>query len=240
MLSIIIPTLNEEKVLARTIRSLRQLQITDYEIIVSDGGSGDRTIEIALKSADKVVVHPGDHRQTIGQGKNLGARAAKGEFLVFLDADVIIPDINRFFQKALELFEIDLELLGLTVFLKVIPEKATLGDRLFFSVINWLHQFSNNLLKSGTASGEFQMIRAEAFHKLGGYNEILVMGEDNDMFSRLSRAGKTRVEDRLHILHDSRRAHAIGWLKLLWLWLSNTAYSKIFKKSWSREWKVIR
>lgn len=240
MISIIIPALNEEKVLPRTIGFLRKLQNLDYEIIVSDGHSFDATLDIAQRLADKVVVHRAGLRQTIGQGRNLGAQAAGGDFLVFLDADVSIKDPNIFFRKALKLFEKDPKLLALTVFIKVVPEKSTLGDKLFFSLVNRLHQLNNNLFKLGSASGEFQMIRTGAFKKLGGFNERLVVGEDNDMFARLSRIGKTRVETKLHILHDSRRAHSIGWFKLLYFWIRNDIYARFLKRSWSREWTAIR
>src|SRR4051812_47233932 len=96
-LSIIIPTLNEEKILEKTLLHLRELHDIPYEIIVSDGKSKDKTIEIANKYADKVVVYEGEKRQTIGMGRNLGASVAQGDFFVFLDADMYVPDINDFF-----------------------------------------------------------------------------------------------------------------------------------------------
>lgn len=240
MISIIIPTLNEEKVLERTLKALSVLNITDYEIIVSDGASKDRTVEIAKKFAHAVVVHEEPHRQNIAEGRNLGAAQAKGEFLVFIDADVFIPEINNFFGRALEMFEKDSGLVGLTVFLKVLPEHVTLSDRLFFGMVNRFNQFSNNILHVGAAAGEFQMVRAETFKKLGGYNEAIVIGEDNELFGRLSRVGKTQVETGLYVLHTSRRAHDVGWFKLLFLWWINLFYIKFFKKSFSKEWKPIR
>lgn len=240
MLSIIIPTLNEEKILERTLKALRTLNVIDYEIIVSDGHSTDRTVEIAKKYADQVVVHDGKTRQTIGQGRNAGAAEAKGEYLLFIDADVFIPEINEFFVQAINSFEKDKALVGQTVFLKVLPEHVTLSDKLFFGITNRLNQFSNNVLHWGTASGEFMMIRSDAFKRIGGFDPKLVVAEDNDLFGRLSKIGKTRVETGLHVMHTSRRAHAIGWPWLLTLWLGNFAYNKLRKKSFSREWKVIR
>ncbi len=240
MISIIIPTLNEEKVIGKTLLALRQFNVCDYEIIVSDGHSTDKTVEIAKKYADLVVTHDGTTRQTIGQGRNAGAAKAKGEFLIFLDSDVEIPDINNFFTKALELFETDEKLVGLTVFLKVFPEHATLADKFFFQLANTVHYIANNWFHTGSASGEFQMIRAKSFNQLSGYNEKMVMGEDNNMFARLTTLGKTRLETGLHVLHTSRRAHEMGWLKLMGLWQLNNIFFKLFKKSFSKEWKVIR
>ncbi len=240
MLSIIIPTLNEEKIIERTLKALRELNVVDYEIIVSDGHSTDRTVEIAKKYADAVVEHDGSFRQTIGQGRNAGAAVARGDLLLFLDADVFIPDINDFFVRAVNLFSDDEKLVALTVFLKVLPEHITLSDKLFFGMTNRFLQFSNNVLHWGAAAGEFQMIRASAFRQVGGFNPKLVMGEDNDLFARLSKIGATHVETGLHVFHTSRRAHSKGWIPLLLLWWSNTLYNKIFKRSLSKEWEVIR
>lgn len=239
-LSIIIPTLNEEKVLERTLKSLRQLSIVQYEIIVSDGHSTDRTLEIVHKYADKVVEHDGSFRQTIAQGRNAGAAAAKGEYFLFIDADVLIPDIDSFFRRALPLFETDPTLAGLTVFLQVLPEHVTLSDKLFFAISNRVNQVLNNVLHLGSASGEFMMMPAEKFRQVGGFNPQLVVAEDNDLFGRLSKVGKTRVETGLYVMHTSRRAHSVGWPILLALWLGNFIYSKLRGKSLSREWKAIR
>src|SRR5665213_4213761 len=97
MISIIIPTLNEEKILKKTLTSLKQLKVADYEIIVSDGASTDKTLEIAKDHAHKVITHTSAGRQNIAQGRNAGAAHAHGDYLVFIDADVFIPKINDFF-----------------------------------------------------------------------------------------------------------------------------------------------
>ncbi|MDB4939903.1 MAG: aglE 2 [Candidatus Doudnabacteria bacterium] len=240
MLSIIIPTLNEEKILENTLGSLKELADVDYELIVADGLSTDQTIEIAKKHAHKVIVHDGKTRQKIGEGKNSGAEAASGDLLLFLDADITIPEINSFIPKALKLFEQNSDLIGLTVFLRVHKENATWADNFFFAFINRTIQISNNLLKTGAAAGEFQMIRTEAFKKVNGYDIGMVIGEDNDMFAKLAKIGTVRSEPSLHVLHTSRRAHKIGWPKLLYLWVINLIYVKAFKKSYSKEWSVIR
>ena len=80
MISIVIPTLNEEKIIETTLRSLRAY--SGYlEIIVSDGRSTDRTVEIARSIADTVVVHSGPERQNISKGRNRGAEVATGDIL---------------------------------------------------------------------------------------------------------------------------------------------------------------
>lgn len=240
MISVIIPTLNEEKTIEKTIGSLQKLRGFDYEIVISDGKSKDKTIEIAKSFGAKTIVYEGTVRQTIGGGRNLGASVASGEFLVFLDADVTIPDINNFFKEVLNLFSEDKKLVGLIVRQEVAPEVATLADKFFFTLVNYVYFFWNNVVSFGGAGGEFQMIKTEVFKKLGGYSEKLAAGEDNDMFQRLAKYGKTRIDMSLKVLHTGRRAHKTGWIKLLWTWTINWLSALFFDKSVSQVWEEIR
>jgi glycosyltransferase involved in cell wall biosynthesis len=239
MISIIIPTLNEEKILEKTLTSLRELHDVPYEIIVSDGRSTDKTIEIAKKYADKVVVYEGTTRQTIGMGRNLGAASASGEYFLFLDADMYIPDINTFFKKAVGIFE-EKKLVGLSAYLKVFPEMANFGDIVVFWCSNRLFYLLNDILGAGASYGEFQMVRAGVFNVLHGYDETIAVAEDNEFFKRLAKAGKTWIEPTLVVFHTSRRAHKIGWPKLLLSWWINQLSVSFRKKSYHDEWKVIR
>lgn len=98
MLSIIIPTLNEEKHLAKLLKSIEKQDFKNYEVIISDAGSKDKTLEIAKKYKCKIV-----KGGSPAQGRNNGAKIAKGERLLFLDADVILP--NKIFGKILKEFK---------------------------------------------------------------------------------------------------------------------------------------
>ena len=240
MISIIIPTLNEETVLEKTLKNLKEITDFPCEIIISDGRSNDGTLQIAEKYTDKVVVYGEKERQTIANARNLGAKIAQKKFLVFLDADSTIRNPNQFFRQAIEEFNENEKLLALTVSVRVAKEAETWGDRLFFSILNISHIFNNNLLNNGMAPGEFQMIRRDAFDKVGGYNEKLVASEDYDMFFRLSRIGKTKILKNLTIWHTGRRAHKIGWPKLFFQWMLNAIWVILFKKAYSKEWEVIR
>ncbi|HUC88695.1 MAG TPA: glycosyltransferase [Candidatus Paceibacterota bacterium] len=240
MISIIIPTLNEEKVIEKTLASLRKLINVPYEIIISDGKSTDKTVEIAKKYADHVVEYKGQNRQTIAQGRNDGAKAARGDFLVFLDADCVIPDSNEFFSQALRNFNEKKGIIALTGNIRVLKQYETLADRLVFLYMNSFFRFANNVLHKGQAPGEFQMIRKSAFESVHGFREDLVAGEDVDMFLRLSKIGSTFFDKNLTVFHTGRRAHKIGWPRLLWMWFMNSMHVSIFNKSKSKEWTAIR
>ena len=89
MLSIVIPTYNEEEYLPRLLASIRSQRFEGYEIVVADARSTDRTRQIAERFGARVV-----EGGMPGPGRNLGAVAAKGDLLLFLDADVILPDTD--------------------------------------------------------------------------------------------------------------------------------------------------
>ena len=109
-----------------------------------------------------------------------------------------------------------------------------------YPVFNLVHLIKNNILHIGEASGKFQMIKKEAFLKVGGFREELITGEDGDMFYRLSRIGRTKYDGKLVVLHSGRRAHAIGWPKLLSIWMIERAKLFLFDKSKITEWKDVR
>lgn len=238
MISFIIPTLNEEKVIENTIGCLLPYK-KEHEIIVSDGGSRDRTVERASVFAT-VVKHESPERQTISAGKNAGAAIAKGNFLVFLDADVSLHDPDVFFDKAENIFAKDSKLVAMSVSLQVLEPLQTIGDRLVFGFMNCWHAFLNNVVGTGVASGEFQMIRRDAFEKVGGFDGKLVASEDYELFHRLAKIGKTRFESTLRVYHTGRRAHVIGWPRLLFQWSSNAVAVLFWKHAVSKVWTEIR
>ncbi len=241
MISIIIPTLNEEKEIENTLKNLQASIINgEVEIIVSDGKSKDKTAEIARKYTQKVLVYEGEKQQTISLAKNMGAEIATGEYLLFQDTDVFIPKPSDFFKKLVLAFEHDKQLLGATVSIKVRPHDETFLDFLIFGIINYLYFLMNNLLHIGAASGEFQFVRADAFKKISGFSEHLVVAEDQDLFQRLNKIGRTKILLSLLAYHSGRRAHAIGWPKLLWKWWTNYFSLVVLKRSTSKEWEPLR
>jgi glycosyltransferase involved in cell wall biosynthesis len=240
MISIVIPTLNEAKIIESTLRTLATTLTLPHEVIVSDGGSSDRTAELAARYANTVVVYSGTDRQTIGQGRNDGAKVAAGDFLVFLDADCVVPEPDRFFAQALAHFERDPGLVGLTAYLRVFPADETFGDKLVSSVANLGLRVANNILRRGASFGEFQMIRREAFARVGGFRADLIAFEDTDMFRRLSRIGRTMIAPKLSVLHSGRRGHQVGHPQLIAMWLVNLLFVAVRDRTFTKEWKPIR
>lgn len=235
MISVIIPTFKEEKTIEASIKAIKNGFSLPHEIIVSDGGSQDKTVEIAKKYADNVIVG----ELGVSKQRNAGARAATGEFLVFIDSGSTIGNPDIFFTQALEDFE-DKRVVAITGAQKVFPESETNADRIIYAFLNTGFRFLNNVLRVGAASGKFQMVRTETFKKTAGFREDMIAAEDNEMFKRLSKIGRTYFDPRLVVSHENRRAHQIGWPRLLLSWSLNTLWLALFNTSFSKEWKNIR
>ena len=90
MISVIIPTFNEEENIAQCLVSLCHQTVlrSEYEIIVVDGGSKDATCEIAKKYADKVFTQTS---KKVGGARNDGVKEARGDIIATTDADCILP-----------------------------------------------------------------------------------------------------------------------------------------------------
>lgn len=238
-ISIIIPALQEGAFIERTLTQFQNLKLP-HEIIVSDGGSTDGTIEIGRRYADTVTVWDTPRRQTFGEAKNAGAALATADYLVFIDADVVIPELDVFFAEMLSVFERKPTLVAMTVPLRPWVENRSLKDDFFSAPLNIWYIISNNILHYGNASGEFQMIRRSIFTDVGGYREDLAGGEDCEMFNRLGRIGRTLSYWRLFVRHSCRRAHKTGWLKLYLMWSLQGFFVLFLNRTAFKEWKVIR
>jgi cellulose synthase/poly-beta-1,6-N-acetylglucosamine synthase-like glycosyltransferase len=234
--SIIVPTFNEERIIADTLGAIRHhLSDVDYELIVTDDGSTDRTCEIAERYADRVVRLTGK-KGTIGANRNRGARVAHGDYLVFVDADISIPRVNDCFAAIAEDFRGNPRLVGMTVKITFAPGEERVIDAIIHGILSRVFWFMNSVLRTGAASGEFQAIRRDAFAKLHGYSESLPAGEDNDLFLRLSRLGRTQIDLRVTAYTDNRRVQQLGWPRLLRLWAVNYCSVAFLHRSHAREW----
>ena len=175
-ISVIIPTLNEAQNIERLLSYLHQLDST-LELIVSDAGSADNTVEQA-KYVSKVV-HSARGR---GIQMNEGAKAATGDVLWFIHADCFPPsDSVNAIRQAL----IDPEVVGGGF-------EYSLNHPAFrFRVIEVLSNRKNRMLK--LLYGDMGIfVRREIFNQMGGYEEIPLM-EDMDFSKRLKQYGKITI-----------------------------------------------
>lgn len=239
--SIIIPTLNEEKLLPNLLNQIRQgsiLERFDAELIISDGASTDGTLSIARSFTDKLVIHSKPGRQNISEGRNAGAACAKGEILVFLGADIVFQDINYFFEFIQNRFDKS-RCLAMTCNVKVFPWEEKTSDRFFHFILN-TYFYLLNVFGVGMGRGECQIIRRNVFFDFNGYNETLAAGEDFDLFKRVRKKGEILYARNLCVFESPRRYRKLGYLNVCKLWFIN-AFFVIFKnKSLAQEWEQIR
>jgi glycosyltransferase involved in cell wall biosynthesis len=237
-LSIVIPAREEEKYIASTIAQFKDNLTIPHEIIVSDARSKDRTVAIARETAHVVVVFDGT-KHTAGIGRNDGAKVARGEFVAFVDGGVKIPDPAAFFDRALAHFA-DPKVMGVCGPQRAFPEIETWADRLSLGYLNFMYRLQNNVLGTGAASGKFMIVRRQAFISIKGFREDLHTCEDGDFFHRLSRIGRTVFDPSLMVYHAVRRAHAIGWARLWYIWNVNIIYFAVTNKSLAEDWAPVR
>jgi len=243
-ISIVVPALNEEKLLERTLRcfpeDLRERH--GIELIVSDGGSHDRTVEIARHLADLVVVHTEERRQTIAEGRNKGAEAATGDLLVFLCADTVPRDAEEFVGGLLALAaerDPGKAPVAIACPVEVAPAEQRMSDRMF-------HLFFNNYVRMlngigvGMGRGECQVVRRATFVAVGGYNNLMAAGEDFDLYRRLTRQGKIGHRAELCVYESPRRFRRYGYLRVLASWTANALAVIFLRRSISKEWEEIR
>ena len=204
MLSIITPTLNEEKYLSLLLQSIKKQNFSDYEIIIADAGSKDKTIEIAKQYNCKII--PGG---LPSKGRNEGAKIAKGDILFFLDADTVLPD--NFFEKALREFsERSLELASFCL----IPLPKTRISSFFLNI------FYNQpivLLESAlphAATGI--LITKNLFEKVGGFDEDIKLAEDHYLARRAQKVfgAKPGIIKSTELFISDRRFKTDGWVSV--------------------------
>lgn len=203
MLSIIIPTLNEEKYLPLLLDSIKKQKFGDYEIIVSDADSNDKTKDIA-KSYNCIIVEGG----LPAKGRNEGAKAAQGELLLFLDADVILP--NDFFKNALS--EFNTKSFGIASFCLIpIPHRNI--SRFFMNIFyNWPIVLLESILPHAAVG---ILITKELLDKVGGFDQNIKLAEDHYLARRVKKLTKVRlgIIRSTKIFVSDRRFRTDGWLK---------------------------
>lgn len=239
-ISVIIPTLQEEKLIASTLAQftpeLRREE--SLEIVVSDGGSADRTVAIAREMADVVVRHERPGRQTIAEGRNRGAEGASGEIFVFLNADVTVRDPRSFF-RAMRQAVADPAVAAATCTVRVPPSEERLSDRLYHGFFNRYFRLLN-LVGMGMGRGECHVMRAATFREAGGYDAALAAGEDYELYLRLHRTGRIAFLREVTVYESPRRYRRFGYARITLLWLLNGLGVLLFKRSMVREWTPVR
>jgi len=210
-ISVIVPTLNEERYLGVTLRSLAEQSFRDFELIVKDGVSRDNTVEIAKEFADLVL---SEKDVSIGEARNQGAKRATGEVLAFLDADTLLD------ENALEIVAEDFALYDIALLLprynpierdvSAVPKVEEKMNRFFAGFGNYWRRYVDKF-----CGGMFMPVDSTAFRKVGGFNRSVRCVEDIELSYRLRRIGKVLNDYRAKAYFSFRRFILSGYVETL-------------------------
>jgi glycosyltransferase involved in cell wall biosynthesis len=203
-ISIVVPAFNEERLLGHSLAQINLAAKTfgplgwGTELIVCDNNSTDQTAQIAREAGATVVFEPVNQ---IARARNRGASAATGDWLIFVDADS---------QPSAELFANVAERIASG---KCVAGGATVkmdADHRTARLVVWIWNSISRTFKM--LAGSFIFCEAEAFRKIGGFNEKMFAAEELDLTVRLKKFAKTTgkrvvVLSRHPLLTSARKLH---------------------------------
>ncbi len=202
LITVIIPTLNEEDSLAQTLELLSAAR-GRFEMIVVDGESTDSTRDIAARYCRTLTCPP--HR---AMQMNYGAEEAQGEVLLFLHADVVFPATGIL---SVEAALANPQIVGGNF--DILYEGPGMASSLFTAINRWRRPFGIFYGDSGI------FVRREVFQAMGGFRALPLM-EDFDFARRLVKSGKTVcLKDSLLVSARRWEEHGVFRTMAAWFFL---------------------
>lgn len=175
LVSLIITTKNEEKILAKLLQSIKRQEYKNIETILVDNNSIDDTVKIAKKMAIKIF-NFGPERSA---QRNFGAKKAKGKFVFVLDADMQLT--SNVIGECIEIMNNNKKMVAL-----IIPEKSH-AFSFWEKVKAYERSFYN--LEGDSLTDAARFFKKEIFLKIKGYDETITGPEDWDLTERIIKAG---------------------------------------------------
>ena len=194
LLSIIIPAHNEEKYIEKTLKSITNSTYKNYEIIVICDSCTDKTEQIARKYTNKV--YKTNYRNT-SKNRNLGAKKAKSNYLIFIDADTTISKnyLKEIFNTLQNNYDYGTA--------KWVSEKQTFYGR-YFAYDNNKFNLQHKIFAGNC------FIKKDAFNKLKGFNESMLKGEDSDLGQRLFKSNyKFKYLNTVYYIPSERKYNTL-------------------------------
>ncbi len=214
--SIIIPTLNEEKFIGKLLDDISTQTCKDFEVIHIDGSSDDKTCEIVESYKTKFELRMiTKEKRNLSHQRNLGASHAQGDFLIFIDADTRIDDVD---------FLMSVKSATSSKHLIYLPKVRVANDdpalETVFLLFNQAVKTSQ-LFRLPIPTVGLAIFERHFFHHIGGYalnkNHDLkkLFGEDQEILKRTKKAGVTgKYIDSTSYIFSLRRFEREGWLRL--------------------------
>lgn len=228
LVSVIIPTLNEEKYLENCLKFIKNQDYKGkYEIIVADCKSKDKTLKIAKKYADKIVV---TEKRRASAARNVGAKVARGGILLFVDADtLLLPDVISEVVKHLNKRGI----VGVSV--PIISDD--IKKNFLYLTLMGLYYLLVKIKLQPIYGGCFAC-KKKSFLEVNGFNEDLKVAEDIELGGRLKKIGKISYITSTFVITSARRLNRWGIWRQLNSWPLGYIKYKLLKKT--QEYAPIR
>jgi len=197
--SFCIPTLNNEDTLDKCLNSIINQEYPDFEIIIVDGYSTDKTVEIAKRYTDKIYFDEG----MLGSARQTGVDHSTGQILALFDSDIIIPH-KKWLINAIRYFNYSNKVS--TVWpINVAPPDGSLTARLYFN--HWKVIIEDRIKKKrGLYGGGNALFLRKCIEEIGGVDRSLHWGEDFDWAQKLKDRGYQVVFIRDPLYHDTMRS----------------------------------
>ena len=225
MISIIIPAHNEERYIEKTLEALSRQEYGWFEVIVVANGCTDKTVNVARGRCHRLIVLP---QKTLGVARNLGAKMAKSELLLFLDADTLLD------PQALKTIAQEFSQEYSAGTLKGQPDCSRLAYRILYGLKNFVHWSGLH----GGSSGVIVCWKKD-FIRAGGFDEGLEVRENSHLIRRLLRFGRYHFNSRVSATTSMRRYDRQGCVRMFWMWF------KLWFHSWfgdlhARRYETVR
>lgn len=212
MLSVIIPTLDEEEHIGNVLEGLVPQLSDEDEILIVDSHSQDRTVDIAKRHGARILMQP---RNGNGLAKTAGAKEAKNEIIVFIDADTMVP--TGFIERIKGHFQ-DPDLLlvgGMNLYSSDSKVWKFIYDT-YSRMIFHLGRANHAITKECYVPPNNSAFRKRVFLRAGGYRSVVC--EDADLMRRLPRSDRIKYDDAMVLTISDRRFKSKGFLRTVALW----------------------
>lgn len=204
-ISVVIPAHNEEKLLPATLTALRKQTHPNFEVIVVCNGCTDNTRDAAREDCDQFYEM---QEKSLGKARNLGGHRARGQILVFLDADTLLTEnalaeIARRFTRKYSAGT-----------LQGRPDNPIIGNRAVYWGKNFVHFMHFHRGSSGII-----LCWKDHFDAVGGFDEGLFLRENSDLMYKLRPYGRYKYIRSAAAITSMRRYEEKGLVEMTRLWI---------------------
>ncbi len=206
MISIIIPTLNEEKHIHRLLDSLKNQDFKNFEIVIVDASNNNKTINVIKKYKTDLTINIIKSKKNVSFQRNLGVKKAKTQYIIFIDADSV-PDNKTIGKTYFEMKNKNIESGG--------GHTYPLSSKVLYNIYYLLFRiFTRIFYKMDGINGCYIFTKKSIHEKIKGFNEEIILAEDYEYTKRLVKSSNFKLLTDVKVKTSIRRFNHDGKLML--------------------------